>query len=96
MPSTDLLAVALARADLSPRTRAFLLDVQRQAARRPLTKRQMRAVARIATTAPGADFATGDRGGDPVSIAAAVARLPQTEAARRLARRLGMGGCGNG
>jgi putative DNA primase/helicase len=36
-----------------------------------------------------ADFATGDRGGDPVSLAAAVHRLTQAEAARRLARMLG-------
>ena len=36
------------------------------------------------------DFATGDKGGDPVSLAAAVARVPQHEAARRLARMLGM------
>lgn len=141
------------RTDLSPKARAFLLDVQRQAARRPLTPRQMQAVERIATTAPRADFAavnraalarlpdvlarllpggravgaewhagslrgeagdslrvrlrgeragawcdfaTGDKGGDPVSLAAAVARVPQADAARRLARMLGMEGCGNG
>jgi hypothetical protein len=42
------------------------------------------------------DFATGDKGGDPVSLAAAVARLPQVEAARQLARRLGIQGCDNG
>lgn len=42
------------------------------------------------------DFATGDKGGDPVSLAAAVARVPQAEAARRLALMLGMEGCGNG
>ena len=153
LPGADLLAAALARADLSPKARAFLLDVQRQAARRPLTLRQLQALERIATTAPRADFAavnraalarlpdvlarllpggralgaewhagslrgeagdslrvrlrgeragawcdfaTGDKGGDPVSLAAAVARVPQAEAARRLARMLGMEGCGNG
>ena len=32
-----------------------------------------------------ADFATGDRGGDPVSLAAYLFRLNQAEAARRLA-----------
>lgn len=37
-----------------------------------------------------ADFATGDKGGDPVSLAAAVASVPQAEAARRLGRMLGM------
>ena len=37
------------------------------------------------------DFATGEKGGDPVSLAAAVARVPQDEAARRLAHMLGMG-----
>jgi hypothetical protein len=41
------------------------------------------------------DFATGDKGGDPVSLAAAVAGLPQVEAARRLARMLGMEGGAN-
>lgn len=39
-----------------------------------------------------ADFASGDKGGDPIALAAAVARLPQPEAARHLARMLGMGG----
>jgi putative DNA primase/helicase len=38
-----------------------------------------------------ADFATGEKGGDPVSLAAAVAGLPQKEAARNLAAMLGMG-----
>ena len=38
-----------------------------------------------------ADFATGERGGDPVALAAAVARCGQLEAARRLAAMLGMG-----
>jgi hypothetical protein len=37
-----------------------------------------------------ADFATGDRGGDPVSLAAYLFALPQGEAARRLAVMLGM------
>jgi hypothetical protein len=37
------------------------------------------------------DFATGEKGGDPVSLAAAVARLAQHEAARRLAHMLGIG-----
>ncbi|RVT97973.1 hypothetical protein EOD42_07500 [Rhodovarius crocodyli] len=36
------------------------------------------------------DFATGDKGGDPISLAAAVAGISQDEAARRLARMLGM------
>jgi hypothetical protein len=127
--------------------------VQRQAARRPLTPRQMQAVARIASAPPrpdfaainraalarlpnvlarllpggravgaewhagslrgeagdslrvrlrgdraGAwcDFATGDKGGYPVSLAAAVARVPQDEAARRLARMLGVEGPADG
>jgi twinkle protein len=38
------------------------------------------------------DFATGDKGGDPISLAAAVAGLPQQEAARQLARMLRMEG----
>lgn len=37
-----------------------------------------------------ADFASGERGGDVVSLAAAVARIGQAEAARNLARMLGM------
>lgn len=36
------------------------------------------------------DHATGERGGDFVSLAAAVAKVPQSEAARRLADMLGM------
>ena len=36
------------------------------------------------------DFATGDRGGDPVSLVAYLENCPQVEAARRLARMLGM------
>lgn len=39
-----------------------------------------------------ADFATGDKGGDPVSLAAAVAGLAPHEAVRNLARMLGMEG----
>lgn len=36
------------------------------------------------------DFATGEKGGDPVSLAAAVAQVPQGEAARRLGGMLGV------
>jgi hypothetical protein len=153
MRATDTIAAALARHDLTPGLRAFLLDVQRQASRRPLSPRQIAAVERIARAEappdfadvnaaalarlpdvlarllPGGralgaewhagslcgeagdslrvrlrgeragawcDFATGDKGGDPVSLAAAVARVSQAEAARRLARMLGAEGCGNG
>jgi putative DNA primase/helicase len=39
-----------------------------------------------------ADFATGERGGDPVSLYAAILRVPQAEAARRLAELLGVEG----
>jgi len=39
-----------------------------------------------------ADFATGERGGDAVSLAAAVAGVSQIEAARRLAAMLGLEG----
>jgi hypothetical protein len=42
------------------------------------------------------DFATGERGGDPVSFAAAIWKVPQTEAARRLAELLGMEACRHG
>jgi putative DNA primase/helicase len=43
-----------------------------------------------------ADFATGDRGADPISLAAAVWKTSQSEAARRLAALLGVEGHGNG
>ena len=45
-----------------------------------------------------ADFATGDKGGDPVSLVAYVADVSQVEAARLLARMLGLetGGRRNG
>lgn len=36
------------------------------------------------------DFATGEAGGDPVSLAAYLARTPQAEAARNLAAMLGV------
>ena len=36
------------------------------------------------------DFATGDRGGDPVSLAAYLFNLSQVDAARRLAGMLGL------
>jgi hypothetical protein len=42
------------------------------------------------TTGRWADFATGDRGGDVVSLAAFVFSLRQAEAARELARTLGV------
>ena len=38
-----------------------------------------------------ADFATGARGGDPVSLAAYLSDLSQVEAARELAGMLGLG-----
>jgi len=38
------------------------------------------------------DFSTGERGGDVVSLAAAVARCGQLEAARKLAAMLGLDG----
>ncbi len=41
-------------------------------------------------TGKWADFATGDRGGDVVSLAAYLAGTGQTEAARKLADMLGM------
>lgn len=37
-----------------------------------------------------ADFATGDKGGDPISLAAFLAGCSQVEAARRLAAMLGL------
>jgi len=36
------------------------------------------------------DFATGDKGGDPVSLVAYIEGVSQVEAARRLARMLGL------
>lgn len=43
-----------------------------------------------------ADFATGEKGGDPISLAAAVAGTRQVEGARRLARMLGLEPMGGG
>jgi putative DNA primase/helicase len=48
------------------------------------------------TTGRWADFATGERGGDAVSLAAAVWRVSQVEAARRLAALLDVEACRNG
>ncbi len=42
------------------------------------------------TTGRWADFATGDKGGDAVSLAAAIHRITQVEAARRIAGMLGL------
>ncbi len=42
------------------------------------------------------DFATGQKGGDAVSLCAAIHHLSQKEAAERLAAMLGMGGAANG
>lgn len=42
------------------------------------------------TTGRWADFATGDRGGDPISLAAYLHNLSQAEAALRLAAMLGI------
>lgn len=42
------------------------------------------------TTGKWSDFATGDRGGDVVSLAAFLAGSTQTEAARKLSDMLGM------
>jgi hypothetical protein len=41
-----------------------------------------------------ADFATGDKGGDPISLVAYLANVSQAEAARLLARMLGFKGGG--
>jgi hypothetical protein len=147
-----ILDAALARSDLSQKAHAFLLDLQRQAACRPLTPRQYAAMEQIIRAPsppdfsainraalarlpevlerllPGGrqqgsewrvgsvrgepgqslkvrlygdragmwrDFATDDHGGDVVSLAAAVAGLSQSEAARRLAAMLGLEGRGH-
>jgi hypothetical protein len=45
------------------------------------------------TTGRWADFATGDRGGDPISLAAYLFNLPQLEATRQLAAMLGISRC---
>jgi hypothetical protein len=42
------------------------------------------------------DFATGEKGGDVIALAAAVWRVPQGEAARRLAALLGVEACRHG
>jgi hypothetical protein len=47
------------------------------------------------TTGCWADFATGDRGGDPVSLAAFLFDLSQPAAAQRIASMLGIGNGAN-
>jgi hypothetical protein len=47
-------------------------------------------------TGKWADFAAGQSGGDAIALCAAVHRLTQAEAARRLARMLGMEGATDG
>ena len=42
------------------------------------------------STGKWSDFATGDAGGDPVSLAAFLAGVGQAEAARRLSEMLGI------
>ena len=44
-------------------------------------------------TGKWADFATGDRGGDVISLAAFLAGIGQYEAAKRLVSMLGMEAC---
>lgn len=63
-----LLATALGRGDVTPRARAFLLDVKRKASRWPLTEKQVEAVRKIAEAPPRPDYAAIN--------AAALARLP--------------------
>jgi hypothetical protein len=41
-------------------------------------------------TGKWADFATGDKGGDPIALAAYLSGLSQVEAARELATMLGV------
>jgi hypothetical protein len=48
------------------------------------------------STGRWADFATNEKGGDVVSLAAAVWRVSQREAARRLGELLGVEGCRHG
>jgi hypothetical protein len=43
-----------------------------------------------AATGRWSDFATGDKGGDPISLAAYLAGISQTEAAERLAEMFGI------
>lgn len=149
MLPTERIDAVLALPSLSPKTRAFLMSLRRQAARRPLTARQLETLEQIAAATsspdfavinqaalarlpevlarllPGGkvvggewqvgslqgqagkslkvrlygpragmwcDFATGDRGGDVVSLAAAVAGLPQSKAAQKLAQMLRLEG----
>ena len=61
-----------------------------------IAKNPMRADRRLGSfrinidTGRWADFATGDRGGDPVSLAAYLGGLSQLDAARNLAAMLGL------
>ncbi|WP_260987408.1 hypothetical protein [Roseomonas gilardii] len=149
MRSTEKIDAVLALPGLTPKTRTFLMSLRSQAARKPLTARQLAALERIAAAPSGldyaainraalarlpevlarllpggrivggewqvgslqgeagaslkvrlygpragmwCDFATGDRGGDVVSLAAAVAGLPQSKAAQKLAEMLRLEG----
>jgi hypothetical protein len=57
MSAGDILNAALSRTDLSPKARAFLLDIDLQRGRAPISARQIQAVERIASAPPRPDFA---------------------------------------
>jgi hypothetical protein len=78
-----------------PRPKRWLPDGQVEGqeyvARNPLRADRHRGSFKVnLRTGRWADFATGDRGGDPVSLAAYLFGLSQTEAARRLAGTVGL------
>jgi hypothetical protein len=67
------------------------VEGQEYVARNPLRADRHRGSFKVnLRTGRWADFATGDRGGDPVSLAAYLFGLSQIEAARRLAGTVGL------
>jgi hypothetical protein len=86
-------AAALAHADMI--ARRWLPDGHREGAewssRNPLRNDRKRGSFKVnLATGKWADFATGDRGGDLVSLAAYLFRLSQAEAALKVADMLGV------
>jgi hypothetical protein len=84
-----------ARAELPVLLRRWLPDGRRQGhewiARNPLrADRHLGSFSVNMVTGRWADFATGDRGGDPISLAAYLFNLRQSQAARELAGVLGV------
>ena len=106
MPSLDLAPIARCRLDFGAVSAAALRELpallarwlpdgraqgHEWTARNPRRADRHRGSFRVnMRTGRWADFATGDKGGDPVSLAAYLFNLSQADAARRLAGMLGI------